>query len=575
MKRSAENVLASYIDALHPIIYIKHFDFKVIDAAIAHVGQGAKCVEFNNALGLIDFKTKSPMKECSLEEFLQLTMDDGFDQQTFLILKDVHRELDNPKIIAYLKRIAENNLYNENYSATVFIVSEVTVIPRELENYITIFDIPLPTIGEIRGIIRTFIDDMEIEVDADTIDEIALSLKGLNEFQIKQILTLAYQDGGCITKSDKALILKEKEQFIKKSGMLEIVNFNETIDDIGGLENLKEWLCRKAYIFKELDKAIKFGVDVPKGIMIIGMPGCGKSLTAKATASLFEIPLVRLDVGRLLGKYVGESEENMRNALKLSEAISPCVLWIDEIEKAFAGVGGDGGGNDVTTRLFGQFLTWMQEKENTVFIVATANDISHLPPEFLRKGRFDELFFVDLPNGMERRKILEIHLKKRKKWNENIDSIALIKETAGYNGADLEAVVKDTIERAFIEGRTTITTEDLLQSIKDTKSISCTLKDKIASIQKTVEKIDIKPASRDDKDDRTVIENGVVVGTKKITSTETKKTATKDTKLATGVVAGVATKPTARKAAYAALYSSLFSAMKSTQKAEEPGTRRK
>lgn len=575
MKRSAENVLASYIDALHPIIYIKHFDFKVIDVAIAHVGQGAKCVEFNNALGLIDFKTKSPMKECSLEEFLQLTMDDGFDQQTFLILKDVHKELDNPKIIAYLKRIAENNLYNENYSATIFIVSEVTVIPRELENYITIFDIPLPTIGEIRGIIRTFIDDMEIEVDADTIDEIALSLKGLNEFQIKQILTLAYQDGGCITKSDKALILKEKEQFIKKSGMLEIVNFNETIDDIGGLENLKEWLYRKAYIFKELDKAIKFGVDVPKGIMIIGMPGCGKSLTAKATASLFEIPLVRLDVGRLLGKYVGESEENMRNALKLSEAISPCVLWIDEIEKAFAGVGGEGGGNDVTTRLFGQFLTWMQEKENTVFIVATANDISHLPPEFLRKGRFDELFFVDLPNGMERRKILEIHLKKRKKWNENIDSIALIKETAGYNGADLEAVVKDTIERTFIDGRTVITTEDLLRSIKDTKSISCTLKDKIASIQKTVEKIDIKPASRDDKDDRAVIDNGVVVGTKKITSTEAKKAVTTDTKLEAGAVAAVATKPMARNAAYAGLYSSLFSAMKSTQKAEEPGTRRK
>lgn len=188
--------------------------------------------------------------------------------------------------------------------------------------------------------------------------------------------------------------------------------------------------------------------------------------------------------------------------LKKVEEISPCVLWIDEIEKAFAGVGGEGGGNDVTTRLFGQFLTWMQEKENTVFIVATANDISRLPPEFLRKGRFDELFFVDLPNGTERRKILEIHLKKRKKWNENIDSIALIKETEGYNGADLEAVVKDTIERAFIEGRTTITTADLIRSIKDTKSISCTLKDKIASIQKTVEKIDIKPASLDDKKEK-------------------------------------------------------------------------
>ena len=337
---------------------------------------------------------------------------------------------------------------------------------------------------------------MDIVVEQETIDDIALSLKGLNEFQIKQILNLAYQDGGCIDQEDKLLILKEKEQFIKKSGMLELVHFTEDIDDIGGLENLKEWLKRKAKVFANLDKAIKFGVDVPKGIMIIGMPGCGKSLTAKATASLFEIPLVRLDVGRLLGKYVGESEENMRRALKLSEAISPCVLWIDEIEKAFAGVGSDGGGNDVTTRLFGQFLTWMQEKENTVFIVATANDISRMPPEFLRKGRFDELFFVDLPNGEERRKILDIHLKKRRKWHKNINSIILIKETEGFNGADLEAVVKDTIELAFIEGRDTITTDDLLKSVKDTKSISRTLKEKIAEIKSTIDKIDIKPASK-------------------------------------------------------------------------------
>ncbi len=495
MKRSTVDMLASYIDALHPIIYINHFDFKVIDEAIVHVGESAKCVEFNNALGLVDFKTKSPMQECNLEQFLKLTMDDGFEHDTFLVLKDIHGELNNPKIIALLKKIAENNLYNDDYNATIFIISEITVIPRELENYITVFDIPLPALNEIQALIREFIDDLEIAVEEDIINDIALSFKGLNEFQIKQILNLAYQDGGCIDKDDKLLILKEKEQFIKKSGMLEIVPFSETVDDIGGLENLKKWLARKAKIFANLDKAIKFGVDIPKGIMIIGMPGCGKSLTAKATASLFEIPLVRLDVGRLLGKYVGESEENMRKALKLSEAISPCVLWIDEIEKAFAGVGGDGGGSDVTTRLFGQFLTWMQEKENTVFIVATANDISRMPPEFLRKGRFDELFFVDLPNGEERRKILDIHLKKRKKWNKSIDSIALIKETEGFNGADLEAVVKDTIEMAFIDGKTTISTEDLLRSVKDTKSISSTLKDKIMQIKDTVSKIDIKPAS--------------------------------------------------------------------------------
>lgn len=498
MKRGTVNILASYIDALHPIIYINHFDFKVIDDAIALVGENVKCVEFNNALGLVDFNTKSPMQECDLEHFLKLTMDDGFEQETYIVLKDVHGELNNPKIIALLKKIAENNLYNEKYSATILILSEIIVIPRELENFITVFDIPLPTTNEILSIINDFISDMEITVEEDTINEITLSFKGMNEFQIKQILNLAYQDGGCIDKEDKVLILKEKEQFIKKSGLLEIVNFTETINDIGGLENLKAWLSRKAKIFANLDKAIKFGVDVPRGIMIIGMPGCGKSLTAKATASLFEIPLVRLDVGRLLGKYVGESEENMRKALKLSEAISPCVLWVDEIEKAFAGVGSNGGGSDVTTRLFGQFLTWMQEKENTVFIVATANDISKMPPEFLRKGRFDELFFVDLPNGEERRKILDIHLKKRSKWNKEIDAIALIKVTDGFNGADLEAVVKDTIEIAFIDGRNSITTDDLIKSVKDTKSISSTLKDKIAEIKSTINKIDIKPASKVD-----------------------------------------------------------------------------
>ena len=495
MKRSTVNILASYIEALHPIIYINHFDFKVIDDAIARVGQGAKCVEYNNALGIIDFYNKSPMMECNLEQFLKLTMDDGFDKETYIILKDVHDELNSPKIISLLKRIAENNLYKDEYNATIFIISEITVIPKELENYITIFDIPLPTTGEIQTIINNFVVDMDISVAQDVIDEITLSFKGLNEFQIKQLLNLAYQDGGCIDKEDKLLILKEKEQFIKKSGMLELVNFSETVDDIGGLENLKAWLARKAKICANLDKAIKFGVDVPKGMMIIGMPGCGKSLTAKATASLFEIPLVRLDVGRLLGKYVGESEDNMRRALQLAEAISPCVLWIDEIEKAFAGVGGDGGGNDVTTRLFGQFLTWMQEKENTVFVVATANDISKMPPEFLRKGRFDELFFVDLPNGEERRRILDIHLKKRNKWNKEIDVIALIKETEGFNGADLEAVVKDTIEMAFIEGKDIISTEDLMKSVRDIKSISKTLKEKIEDIRNRLENIDIKPAS--------------------------------------------------------------------------------
>ena len=495
MKNSARDMLASYIDALYPIIYINHFDFKIIDDIVLDISDSRKVIEYNNGLGIVDFKTKSVMKECDLFSFLKLVKDDGYDHSVFIVLKDVHTQLDNPEIVSLLKYIAERNLYNECYNASIFIVASKFCIPEELEDLITVFDLPLPTVSEIKNIMIEFTKDLDIQVLEDVLSEIALSFKGLNEFQIKQILNLAYQDGGVLDFDDKQLILSQKEQLIKKAGLLEMIPVHETIDDIGGLENLKEWLYKKECIFNQLDKATKFGVDIPKGIMIVGMPGCGKSLAAKATAKLFEIPLVRLDVGRLLGKYIGESEENMRKALRLSEAISPCVLWIDEIEKAFSGVGGSGGGSDVTTRLFGQFLTWMQEKENTVFIVATANNISRIPPEFLRKGRFDELFYVDFPNDEERRKIIEIHLKKRNKWNKELDIISLVKLTGGDNGAGFEDIVKDAIENCFIEGRVQLTTEDLKLAQKNIKSISSTLKERIQEIKKAVENMDLKSAS--------------------------------------------------------------------------------
>lgn len=507
-----EEQISSYVESLHPIIYLNHFDFKVMDDCIGKIAEGVNCIEYNSALGFVDFFDKHRISEepVSLYDFLNEILEEGLccKKQCFIILKDIHTELDNPAIIALLRRIAEFNLYKEEFNATVFIMSDILVIPQELEHYITVVDMPLPDKEEIKQIIIDYANGIEINVKSEIVDEIALSFKGLNKFQIQQILNLAYHDGGDINNDDKKLILKEKEQFIKKSGMLEIVNFKETINDIGGLENLKDWLKRKAHIFKNLDKALKFGVDVPKGIMIVGMPGCGKSLAAKATASLFEIPLVRLDVGRLLGKYVGESESNMRKALSLSEAISPCVLWIDEIEKAFSGVG-SASANEVTTRLFGQFLTWMQEKDNTVFIVATANDISQIPAEFLRKGRFDELFSVSFPNGYERSNILQIHLKKRKKWNANIDINRILKETKGkgYNGADLEAAVKDAIEKAFVENRDLITTDDLIKSIKDIKPIFSVLGEKVKKTKELLDKLEMKKASVDDPLDEDPFKN--------------------------------------------------------------------
>ncbi len=493
MIKNAADMLASYVEALRPIIYINHFDFDAIDRLISEIGNDVKIFEYNHANKYCDFKTKNQNQDYSLSNFLSL-MEASETGKYFIVLKDIHNDLENPEIIAKLKSIALKMLYKEDFYITIFIVSTKLVVPQELEKLITIFDIPYPEHNEILSIINNYAKDMEIKIEEDIIYELATLFKGFSDFEIRQILNLAYQNSGSIDRDDLDLILKEKEQIIKKSAMLEIIASKESTEDIGGLQTLKDYLSKKEKIFKDLGKAKKFGVDLPKGILIVGMPGCGKSLTAKAAAVLFDVPLLRLDIGKLMGKYVGESEDNLRRSIKTAEAVSPCVLWIDELEKAFAGIGGVGGGSDITTRLFGNFLTWLQEKQSSVYVIATSNDISKLPPEFLRKGRFDELFFVKMPNGEERKKIFEIHFNKRGKLNLNIDTIKLIKETEGYSGADIEAVVKESIENAFIKNDN-ISTEKILEIIKKTKSISVTLKDKIKEIDENLKKFDMKEAS--------------------------------------------------------------------------------
>ena len=371
---SAINRLTSYIEALRPILYIPTFDFYSFDNIISKISENEDIYEYNEGLGYVNFKTKKQESDYSLEQFLKLFQTQQ-KKPVYLVLKDIHKQLEDTKIISLLKTMAFRTMYEENYNITIFIVSTRLVIPVELEKLITIYDTPLPNENKIIEIVDDFAVSMGIEIEESLERELALYFKGFGEFEIIQILNLAYQRSGAIKDSDIEFILEEKKQIIKKSGMVEILDFKENVDDIGGLENLKEWLRNKAKIFNQLEKAIEFGVDIPKGIMIVGMPGCGKSLTAKATAKLFNVPLLRLDVGKLLGKYVGESEDNMRRAISITEAVAPCILWIDEIEKAFAGVGG-ANGNEVTTRLFGYFLTWMQEKNSSVFVVATSNDIS-------------------------------------------------------------------------------------------------------------------------------------------------------------------------------------------------------
>lgn len=508
--------LASYMDALRPIIYIPTFDFAVADELIREAcGEDLikSIVEYNNAHGKVHFQTKIPEWHASSfldedppspSEALYFFLEEFFSDipmEQVLVLKDVHDELTDPAICAQLKSIALKTMNEEGFWVPIIIVSSRLVIPPELEKLITVFEIPLPDDNEIEETLVQYAKAYHLDsLDDELLSELTLAFKGLSTFEIVQILNLAYQQSGQITGSDKGLILREKELSIKKSGLLEAIHVDETVN-IGGLENLVRYLKRKAKIYADLNRALKAGVDLPKGILVVGMPGCGKSLAAKKTAKEFNVPLFRLDVGRLLGKYVGESEENLRRAIRIAEAATPCVLWIDEIEKAFAGVGKDEGGGGVTTRLFGYFLTWMQEKKSTVYVVATANNLTGIPPEFLRKGRFDELFTVNLPNREERKEIFRIHISRRKpNWRSldiNLNKLATAagkNKTNTYSGADIESIVKTAIEAAFEDNRE-LTQKDILDAIKKTKPVAEAMPEKINQMKEALKNLHFENAS--------------------------------------------------------------------------------
>ena len=500
-----ETNLAKYLRARRPIIWVNSGDYKEIDTIVKEATKDYKdkAIYEYRALGAVDFETKVKEENITdLYSFLDTLYSEGIKTNVFLLIKNAEEEMKDAKNIAYIKKIAETRYSSPDYNFTIIVVSETETVPKELEKFTSILDIPNMSKDEIEKYILKFSKDNNIKVDEKDIGEVAISLKGLTKLEIDHVLNMIIESKNNISISGRDIIIKEKGQIIKKSSILEIIDFKEKIEDIGGLEGLKEWLKSKAQVFRRLDEAKKFGVDTPKGVLLVGMPGCGKSLAAKASARLFNVPLLRLDIGRLLGKYVGESEHNMRVALKTAESISPCILWIDEIEKAFAGINQDGGASDITKRLFGQFLTWLQEKENTVFIVATANDITAFPPEFLRKGRFDEVFFIDFPNEEEREKIFKIHLEKRGKLNDKINLKELAEKTIGYCGADIEEVVKMTVENIFnvedIENEedSKLMTQDLLDSIKSIDSLSNILADKIEILKKGYDKFKIKSASK-------------------------------------------------------------------------------
>ncbi|WP_044973335.1 AAA family ATPase [Ruminococcus sp. HUN007] len=481
-----KNNLRQYIDAGYPILYIDAYEEIKTDEIISSLNLEKGLIEWNAADGLVNFKNKTPLMETkmSLCEALAFLNSSGDIDNHLVVLKDAHTFLssDDTDTVAIIKRICQR-IINGQIDSTIIIVSPVISIPKEIEKYVTVFEMDPMLQDDICDHVREYLNAYDISVGEKLLNEIAIAFKGLTMYEIDTLLNLSLAENGEITQKDLKLIFEQKRQIIMKSNTLEMINVKEKITDIGGLDNLKKWLERKAAIFRDIDSAVQFGVDMPKGVLIAGIPGCGKSLAAKATSALFEVPLLKLDMGKIMGKYLGESETNMRKAIELAETISPCVLWVDELEKAFAGT--DGSGHEVTMRLFATFLTWLQEKTSPVFVVATANDISKMPPELLRKGRFDDIFYVDLPNDNERKRIFEIHIRKRRPADlSGIDVSALVGKSSGYSGADIESVVVEAVEDAFANKQDGLKTDNVLKIINSTKSLSDIMGEKIKNLRK-------------------------------------------------------------------------------------------
>ena len=493
--------IRSYVESRYPVIYLVTHEDAEADAVIDMLAEKRKIIEWNMASGLVDFSSKQPYSGYQDLSAALLTMIEADYEQQIIVIRDVHLALrDNQIAVARLKALVSQILKRTDTHITIFLVASQVYIPSELEKFVTLFDFPLPDEASIRDIIQKAAQDFEIVIDEETLSQLTLSFQGLTHYEIEQLINRSYQSEGEIGRQHIELIQDEKAQIIEKNGALELVKSKESIGNIGGLKNLKSWLMQKQKVLADWHKAREFGVEAPKGIMVVGMPGCGKSLTAKATANLFKLSLLKLDMGSMMGKYVGESEGNMRRALQVAEAVSPCVLWVDEVEKAFVGVGSGGAGSEVATRMFGNFLTWMQDKTSQVFVVATANDISALPPELLRKGRFDEIFYVDFPTEIERKEIFSLHLKKRAnaKNNITIDKInvgQLAQETRDYSGADIESIVKDAIESAFVDGNQALDTARLQKIIKNTQPLGEVMKDQVQLYKDKFEKMKIKKAS--------------------------------------------------------------------------------
>lgn len=466
----AENIrkkIADYIKARYAVLVIESFEEERILSELQLIANDIKhnLYIWNSSEGVKLNGSVVDNKVTDLKAAIDFCENKAKDKSSknLFAFSDAHNYLTEKSNPIYRRRLKDFaiSIRNKGYVCNCIIISPSFEISTDLQKEVTLLDFPLPSKEEVRDIITQFVNSyrgvkgVTIDVGDILLERFVDVSLGLTRLEIENCLSRALVQDRRLDKDDLKTILNEKKQIIRKTGILEYIDSNLNLEDVGGLQTLKKWLDLRSHCFD--DTAKEFGVKPPKGVLLTGVPGCGKSLTAKCVASAWNMPLLRLDMGKIFQGVVGSSESNIRLALKTAEAVAPSILWIDEIEKGLSGSKGNGGDGGTSTRVFGTLLTWMQEKTSPVFVFATANDISGLPPELLRKGRFDEIFFVDFPSKVERKKILEIHISKLKRNLSNFDTDRLAslcgEETFGKDvvlaGAEIEAWVADSLIEAF------------------------------------------------------------------------------------------------------------------------------
>lgn len=484
-KKSCKDEIDLLIRARYSILYLVTYEE---DRAIASLKQiadkhGKEVFSWSNTKGFENIihdksfqNTKDPEQALN---YIQKTEEVGL-----YVLKDFHFFMRDNTIIRALRDVADS--LKTTYK-TAIIISPVTIIPPELEKDITVVDFDMPDFNAMKGILDTMIErvnkkrKIHINLSPPHREKLVKSVLGLTADEAENAFARVVVSRGTLQEQDIKLILEEKKQIIRKSGLLDYYEADEKFNHIGGLDNLKAWLKKRGTAFSE--KAREYGLPEPRGILMVGVQGCGKSLTAKAVASLWELPLLRLDLGALFSGIIGSSEENIRRAIKTAESVAPCILWLDEIEKGLSGItSSDISDAGTTARVFGTFITWLQEKKTPVFVIATSNDIEKLPPEVLRKGRFDEIFFIDLPTHDERKEIFGIHIELVGRDPSNFDFDLLADKSKGFSGAEIREAIIAGMYDSFSEDRK-LATEDITKAIEDTIPLSQTMSQKINKLR--------------------------------------------------------------------------------------------